>query len=269
MARDDARGEYVHGHHDCVIAAHAARTIATSAGFAEHLFTPGIDVLDIGCGPGTITVEIAGRVAPGEVAGIDAAQAAVDHASALADGTNLRFLVADVYELPFPDDTFDVVFAHQLLQHLAEPVRALEEARRVLRRGGHLAVRDSDYGTMVHWPHEPRIDRWLELYEAVAAHAAGDPHAGRMLPSWVAGAGFVDPVVTTSTWTYAEPATIGPWRDLWVGRLLEARLGEAALLEGLASRRELEDLADGWRAWAGAPGAFFAFLHGEVVAGKP
>jgi ubiquinone/menaquinone biosynthesis C-methylase UbiE len=224
-------------------------------------------LLDVGCGPGSISLDLAGLVS--SVVGIDGADAAIERARAEASRRNVgnaEFQIADAYALPFEDDSFDVVHAHQVLQHLADPVRALTEAQRVAKPGGIVAARDADYGTMVHDPHEPRLDRWLELYHEVARHDGGEPDAGRRLGGWFREAGYQSMEVSTSTWTYGAPQEIAAWRDLWVSRLTEARLGERAMELGLADRFELEDLADGWRAWAASEQPLFAFLHGEVIA---
>jgi SAM-dependent methyltransferase len=223
-------------------------------------------LLDVGCGPGSVSLDLAGLVS--EVVGVDGANTAIERANAEAlrrEVDNAEFRIADAYELPFDDDSFDVVHAHQVLQHLADPVRALVEARRVLKPGGIVAARDADYGTMVHDPHEARLDRWLELYHRVARHDGGEPDAGRRLAGWFRAAGFEDLDVSTSTWTYSTPPEIEAWRDLWVSRLTEARLGERAIELGFVDRAELDDLADGWRAWASSLRPFFAFLHGEVI----
>jgi ubiquinone/menaquinone biosynthesis C-methylase UbiE len=255
---------YTHGHHGSVVASHVRRTAADSAGFILDRLEPSMRLLDIGCGPGSITVDLADRVA--SAVGIDASGEAIARANEIAgERADVRFQVASVYELPFPDDSFDVVYAHQVLQHLADPVAALVEARRVVVPGGFVAARDADYGTMVHDPHETRIDRWAALYDAVARRNGGEPNAGRKLGGWFSAAGFETMAVSTSTWTYSTPGTVGPWVDLWVSRLTEARLADLALEYGLADRAELEELADGWRAWGSSPHPFFAFLHGEVI----
>src|SRR5207344_1939871 len=95
----------------------------------------------------TITVDLARLVAPGRVVGIDRSSEVIAQASAHArdQGVTIDVQAGDVYALQFPDASFDVVHAHQLLQHLSDPVRALVEMRRVLRPGGLLAARDSDY----------------------------------------------------------------------------------------------------------------------------
>src|ERR687893_252687 len=72
------------------------------------------------------------------------------------------------YELPFDDGAFDFVHAHQLLQHLSDPVAALREMRRVCRPGGVVAARDADYAAMTWFPASEGIDRWSSLYRRLA-----------------------------------------------------------------------------------------------------
>ena len=121
-------------------------------------------MLDVGCGPGTITADLAERVAPGSVVGVDRSAEVIDQATDAHRASDLEFRIADVMALPFGDDSFDVVHAHQVLQHVPDPVGALVEMRRVCRPGGVVAVRDSDYGAFTWAPADPTLDRWLELY---------------------------------------------------------------------------------------------------------
>src|SRR6266566_2612603 len=129
---------YTHGHHEAVLRSHTWRTAENSAGYLLAALRPGLELLDVGCGPGTITVDLARLVAPGRVIGIDCAPEVLAQASAHASGrgVSIELRVGDVYALQLPDASFDVVHAHQLLQHLSDPVRALVEMRRVLRPGG-------------------------------------------------------------------------------------------------------------------------------------
>src|SRR5690606_28587735 len=113
------------------------------------------------------------------------AKATADH-----QAPNLRFEVADVYALDFPDGSFDVIHGHQVLQHLVDPVAALRELRRVLAPGGVLAARDSNYAAFWWAPAEPRLDRWLELYHQVTTHNRAEADAGRFLVAWAREAGF-------------------------------------------------------------------------------
>src|SRR5580765_8104219 len=115
---------YTHGHHESVLRSHRWRTVENSAAYVAARFTPGARVLDVGCGPGTITVDIAQRVAPGRVLGFDRAEAVLEPARTAARDAgvdNVEFAVGDVYALDLPDGSFDVVHAHQVLQHLTDP----------------------------------------------------------------------------------------------------------------------------------------------------
>ena len=116
-------------------------------------------------------------------------------------------MVADVHALPFPDRSFDVVHAHQVLQHVADPVRALREMRRVCRPGGTVAARDADYAGFTWYPRLPELDRWLELYRRAARANGGEPDAGSRLPAWSRAAGLEAAEYSASTWCFAEPDT--------------------------------------------------------------
>ena len=263
---------YTHGHHHAVVSSHARRTAANSAAFLLPHLLPGMRLLDVGCGPGSITVDLAALVAPGEVVGVDREPAVLEGARSLAAArglANTHFEPADVYQLPFDGGSFDVVYAHQVFQHLARPVEGLREVRRVLRPGGIVAIRDSDYGTMVHAPHEPLLDRWLELYHQVTRANGAEADAGRHLKGWAVAAGFTDVEASASTWWYSDDEARRGWAELWAVRITEGAFAEQAIGARLSDAAELDRLAAAWRAWAERPGAFFAFLHGEVLARTP
>ena len=190
-----SREVYSHGHHNSVLQSHRWRTAANSAAYLLPRLKPADRLLDVGIGPGTITLDLAGRLSEGSVVGIDSAPAAVAATRAFAaarDVRNLRLLVGDVYHLGFTDASFDIVHAHQLLQHLANPVAALREMRRVCVPGGIVAARDADYAAMTWHPPSAAISRWLALYHEVARSNGGEPDAGRLLLSWARAADFTD-----------------------------------------------------------------------------
>lgn len=259
---------YTHGHADAVLRSHRRRDAANSAGYLLPELASGRSLLDVGCGPGTITVDLARVVAPGRVVGIDAEAAVLDEARRLAAEaslTNVEFKVADVYELPYDDASFDVVHAHQLLQHLAHPERALEEMARVCRPGGIVAARDGDYGAFTWFPEVPALDRWLQVYRAVARANGGEPDAGRHLKAWAHRAGLEPIRCSASAWCYAELDDRAWWSGLWAERITSTRLAERAVELGLATPAELEEIAEGWRRWGEHPEAWFAVLHGELL----
>ena len=260
---------YSHGHHESVLRAHSWRTAANSAAYLLPHLAPGMALLDIGCGPGTITLDLAHHVAPGGVVGIDNVEAPLDvargNAADRAD-TTTEFVIGDVYDLDFPDDAFDVVHAHQVLQHLTDPVAALREMRRVCRPGGILAARDADYAAMTWHPADQRLDDWLDLYEQVARGNDAEPDAARHLLAWAHAAGLDDVTCSAATWCYASPPEREWWGGLWADRVTQSALAEQAVARGLATPERLEQLADGWRAWAAHPDAWFAVLNGEILA---
>ncbi|MGY1702105.1 methyltransferase domain-containing protein [Geodermatophilus sp. SYSU D00766] len=258
---------YTHGHAEPVLQSHRWRTAENSAGYLLPHLRPGLELLDVGCGPGTITVDLARRVAPGRVLGIDVSADPLGEARDLAEreGVAVTFAVGDVYALDLPDDAVDVVHAHQVLQHLTDPVAALREMARVCRPGGQLAVRDVDYATVVWHPADPGLDRWLALYSAVARANAAEPDAGRHLVAWAHAAGLRDLTATASAWCYASPAEREWWGRSWAGRATASAFAEQALAYGLAARDELEELAAAWLRWAAADDGWLAMLHGELL----
>jgi ubiquinone/menaquinone biosynthesis C-methylase UbiE len=262
-------GTYTHGHHESVLRSHTWRTAENSAGYLLDSLHPGQSLLDVGCGPGTITMDLAGRVAPGKVVGVDAEAAVVARAQRLGPaggGTGPVFAAGDVYALSFADLSFDVVHAHQVLQHLADPIAALSEMRRMLRPGGLLAVRDADYAAFAWAPADRLLDRWLELYHQVTARHGAEADAGRHLLGWVQEAGYVDWRATSSTWTFADPESREWWGGTWADRVRMSSFADQAVAFGLSDADELADIADAWRSWAARPDGFFAVVHGEVLA---
>ena len=146
MSKEQAT--YSHGHHSSVVQSHARRTAQNSAGFLLPHIKPTDSILDLGCGPGSITVDFAALVPEGKVVGGDAVAEVLNQASELARSRNLKnitFETIDANFLKYEDDTFDIVFCHQLLQHVKDPIGILREMRRVTKPGGIIAAREADY----------------------------------------------------------------------------------------------------------------------------
>jgi SAM-dependent methyltransferase len=266
MSARDAR--YTHGHHESVLRSHRWRTAENSAAFLLPHLAPGQSLLDVGCGPGTITIDLAARVAPGRVVGVDAAAEVVEQARAAiaADVSgNVEFAVGDVFALDYEDGAFDVVHAHQVLQHLTDPVAALREMRRVRAPDGVVAVRDSDYEAMTWYPGSGGLMRWLDLYRDTARADGGEPDAGRRLVSWARQAGFTDVTASVSGWCFAERADIEWWTETWAQRVKVSAFAEHAVEHGLATTADLDALSAAWREWGARDDAWFAILHGEVL----
>lgn len=263
---------YLHGHVASVVDAHATRTVESSAAYLAPHLRPGQRVLDVGCGPGSITLDLARRVAPGEVVGVDSSPAVVSQARAAAQGAEdagearLRFEVADAMALPFADDSFDVVHAHQVLQHVADPVGLLREMARVTRPGGLVAARDADYEAMTWAPAHPGLTRWLELYRAAARGTGAEPDAGRHLLGWCHEAGLTQASASASVWCFADDESRHWWGGQWQRRAVESGFHDEVVSQGLAGEGDIDLVVDGWRAWTESPDGWFVVVHGEVLA---
>jgi ubiquinone/menaquinone biosynthesis C-methylase UbiE len=259
---------YTHGHSESVLRSHRWRTAENSAAhLLEHL-RPGDRLLDVGSGPGTLTLDLAARVAPGRTTAVEHTAEALDltRAEAARRGVDIDLVVADVHALDLPDDAFDVVHAHQVLQHLTDPVAALREMARVCRPGGLVAVRDVDYAATTWFPDDAGLDAWMALYQRCARANGGEPDAGRYLLAWAHAAGFPDVTASASTWCFATDADRAWWGGMWADRILESAMARQALDAGYATRAELEAISRAWRAWAAHPDGWMALLHGEILA---
>jgi SAM-dependent methyltransferase len=264
---------YLHGYQDEVLRSHRWRTAANSAAYLLPSLRPGLTVLDVGSGAGTITVDLAALVDPSRVTAVEISGTALDLARAEAQRrqqTNIDFVVSDVHALDFADDSFDVVHAHQVLQHVADPVQALREMRRVTKPGGVVGVRDSDYAGFTWYPAEPELDQWLALYRGQAVRNGGQPDAGRHLLHWAHevgadGPGFASVTATSSTWCFATEADREYWGGMWADRIVKTDIANQLLASGAASQAELTAISAAWRRWAGERDGWFSVLHGELL----
>ncbi|MCU1693387.1 MAG: methyltransferase type 11 [Frankiales bacterium] len=261
---------YTHGHAEPVLRSHRWRTVENSAAHLLPHLRPDQTLLDVGCGPATITADLADRV--GRVVGLEHTQQACDVARAelAARGhADVEVLLGDVHALDLPDDSFDVVHAHQVLQHVADPVQALREMARVCKPGGVVAVRDSDYLGFAWYPECRGLTRWMELYQAAALANGGQPQAGRRLLAWAHEAGLTDVTATSRTWCFATPQDRQWWGGMWADRIQRSALTTQLLASGLATQDDLDLVTAGWQRFADDDDAWMSLLHGELLVRVP
>lgn len=266
---------YSHGHHESVVSAHAVRTAADSAPHLLPHLAAGQRLLDVGCGPGSITLDLARLVASpdgsGRAIGVDRSEdvLATARARAAEEGVrNADFETGNIYDLQYDDGSFDIAHAHQVLHHLADPVAAVRELRRVTAPGGLVALREADYAAMSWYPDNPALDRWREVYDSISRSNGAEPNAGRRLLSWALDAGF-DPAelqVSASTWIHGTDATRRTFGLGWADRALHSSYAGQALERGFADQEALEGIAAGWRHWAADPSGVFVMPSVELIA---
>jgi 2-polyprenyl-3-methyl-5-hydroxy-6-metoxy-1,4-benzoquinol methylase len=257
---------YTHGHTEAVLRVHGWRTVANSAAYLRPHLRPGRELLDVGCGPGSLTVDLAREVAPGRVVGLDSSENVVAEARAAAEAANIgiELRAGDVYDLDLPDDSFDIVHAHQLLQHLSDPVAALVEMSRVCRPGGVVAIREVDFATAA--GHPDVVTDWLEVYVATARALGGEPYAGRYLLGWAHAAGFHDVTCTASAWCFATTEDRAWWGGSWAERVESSAYALEAVRKGLSTPERNAAIGRAWREWSADPDSSFTITHTEIVA---
>jgi SAM-dependent methyltransferase len=251
---------------------YGTRTAAAQAGFALPYLRPGMSLLDVGCGPGSITVGLAEVVAPGAVVGVDHDAPHIERAremAALQGAPNLTFLVGDARALPLEDGRFEAAFENDVLTHLGpHALTAAREIHRVLQPGGIVAARDVDTSAVV-WGHRTElIDRVNHLFTGWMERRGSDLTLGSRLPAILRAAGFVDTVTSVSADTKGTPDTVAGHGQITLD-LLEGPFGRDLARWGWVTQAELDRLREGVEEWRHHPDAFFANVHVEVVGYKP
>ena len=248
------------------------RSAEQNAGHLLPELGGGLQVLDIGCGPGTISVGLARAVEPGELHGIDIEESQIVIArKAAVDGghKNAHFRVGNATDLPFEDNSFDVVHCHALLMHVPDNRAALRESMRVLKPGGLIAGREmiGDSSFMVP-ESDGLVNAWDAFTRLIRANG-GHPDMGKQLKQAFLETGFTEVRANASFECYADPEGVAFFHGLAIGWFFAPDTMEAATRAGLASQEQF----DGWRgdmdAWSAEPGAFASIAWGEAIARKP
>ena len=249
--------------------AHGWRTAANTCGYCLHLIQPHMRILDVGCGPGSITVGLAALVPEGKVIGIEPTEEPLKIARELAaeQGVeNVEFLEGDLHQLAFPDDYFDIVHVHQVLIHVGNLRNPLSELRRVTKQGGYVAVREADFDMMTWFPEDPEVLFWREFSKSTIREAGGEPNLGRQLHYWAHGAGFDwdDISVSVGPTLYATreeldfiSATTSDRMRLRAEKTSDATLADKLLRS-----------ADAWQHWAKTEGAWYLIVNGQIICKK-
>jgi ubiquinone/menaquinone biosynthesis C-methylase UbiE len=267
MATEQAT--YSHGHHESVVKSHAQRTVENSAAFLIPHIQKHHRILDIGCGPGSITVGFANLAPEGEVIGGDAVKEVLPQGEALAreqNLSNISFRQLDANALPFENDAFDVTFCHQVLQHVGDPVAILKEMRRVTKPGGIVAARDADYRGFILYPEMEGLEHWSQLYDKLAKANGTQPNAGRYLQHWAREAGF-DPSnisFTWDVWDWQQEQAKAFGRG-WIDRVLHSNFAASARKHGLATESDLQSISQTWKEWAESEYASIMLPNGQIL----
>lgn len=241
---------------------------------AHHLLPhlePGLRVLDFGCGPGNISVGLAGAVEPGEFHGIDIERSQIDLAKAAAEAgghSNATFQVADVLDLPFDDDTFDAAHCHAVLNHVPDTLGALGEVKRVLKPGGIVSCREVITSSCFSEPADDLRQGWIVFAGLVTANG-GHPEMGKQLKSRMVEAGFRDIRASASFDMFASSEGVALLYAVISEWFFSPKVMAAATALGLATPEKFDLMRQDLDEWRDHPGAVGALAFGEAIGIKP
>lgn len=273
----------MHEHHDHTHHQAVTPTVENSAAFLLPHLTSSMEILDVGCGAGNITLDLAHHIESlggkaSQIQGMDVSEEALNAArSHAADaGLDVSFFDGSAESLPVPDNSFDVAYASQSLHHMDDPIAALRELARVVRPGGLIAARELDFGTQTWYPPSPGMSRWRAVFTVIAELDGLHTTSGRQLLSWFHRASLSDAYFSSSTWSYASTEDRRGMADIWIDRMSGkeyARKAAEALGDvredgtpGDIAREAIKQGQDGWNEWASTTGAIFVMPHFEVIA---
>jgi ubiquinone/menaquinone biosynthesis C-methylase UbiE len=244
---------YTQGHSSAVLSSHQWRTVVNSASYLIPYLKSDSIILDVGCGPGTLSIDLATRVPAGRVYGIDLGAEAIGAARKLAETrgvTNVTFIDGDLFDLPEPVSSmsFNIVHAHQTLLHIPDKLGAIRIMKILLREGGHLAIRDADVPSFIAQPRDRLLDKYHSII-AMNMRAAGcTSTSGRHLLSLVLAAGTPREAVnlTVGHWCYTTDEEKKWWGDTCAERIRGTEMRTRAIENGVATEEECEAIAQAW-----------------------
>ncbi len=266
------KGRPVYGYDSPAVQAHyTARQADAAADFLLPHLSLGMSLLDCGCGPGSITLGLAEAVSPGQVVGIDLEPNMIERAKAFAtrnQASNVEFRVADIYDLPFDEGQFNVVFSSAVLEHLADPVRALRSMRRVLKPGGLTAIIRTDWTHPFIVPENESMSRFLELFEGGFNRHGGSVNRGRHLRSDMKEAGYEIVEFSARFGNNTDNESVKSVVDGYVAWMENLPLFRESVQLGLTTDAELESIKSGMKEWSRHPDVFFANARTQAIGRK-
>ena len=268
-AQETPNQDYTMGYSDEFLQLLDRRNATNSAGYLLPRLKPGMRLLDLGCGPGTITVGLSEAVSPGEVHGIDMEESQVGLAQSAAETgghSNVTFHVGNALSLPFEDDFFDVVHAHAVVMHIPDTAGVLSEVKRVLRPGGIFASRDLiAESSFIEPGSEGLREAWTVFTNLMRGNGA-HPEIGKELKGILLDAGFADVHCSASFDSYGNPEDLAFYYAFIIDWFFSEQLIDRVSSLGIASREKFAFWRSELDKWREAPGAFGALAFGEYVA---
>lgn len=262
--------QYSGGYSPLIIEQFKQRTFARQGAFLLPYLSSGLTVLDCGCGPGSMTLDIAELVGSGFVFGIDSSPIQIEQALLLQQQReihNASFTTGSAYQLPYFDEQFDIVFAHAVLYHLNHPEQALAEFRRVLKPNGLVAVRDVCHSGDMMMPESSGLVAAWDTIDKVFAYQGGNIYFGALHKQLLLEQGFQDITVSCSYDNFASDAEKDSIRSYWQ-QFLNIDHCQLILDQQWLTESELAAQCAALNEWCANPASFFARARCEAIARK-
>jgi ubiquinone/menaquinone biosynthesis C-methylase UbiE len=262
---------YQCGYKDYMINMIKQRTVENEAKFLLPYLRDDTRLLDCGCGPGSVTVGFAKYITKGEIVGIDIEPSQVEMTKKLAADLgikNISLQVADIHNLPFPDNSFDIVFAHMVIVHLPEYRKAIREVKRVLKPGGIIAVRDPVFKEPIIYPDTPEILEIWNFRIKMPSIDGADFNLGKKMRSILVSEGFNNVSATASINSYGDKKSFDKYKKFVVGELTDAEYVKKALASGMVTKEKLQHYIDVWTDFCNNPEAFVGVVMCEAIGYK-
>jgi ubiquinone/menaquinone biosynthesis C-methylase UbiE len=163
--------------------------------YKSIIYSNGSKVLEAGCGVGAQTIILAKNSPRARFTSVDLSPDSLEKAAGLVKNygiSNVEFRMADIYDLPFEDNTFDHVFVCFVLEHLKDPIEALKNIKKVLKKDGTITVIEGDHETSLFWPYSEAAMKTIRCLIDIQKRFGGDSLIGRRLYPLLKQAGFRD-----------------------------------------------------------------------------
>ncbi len=225
-------------------------------------------LLDCGCGPGSITLDFASILEKGKVIGVDFESSQIEYAKQLRKEkkiSNTEFRVADILNLPYANNTFDVAFTNGVLWTFQEILQALEELKRVVKPGGIIACREPSFEGLLYYPESKVFEKAFYLQKRSLDALGNRRNLGKELSMYFSKAGLSDIQLSVSCDIYSSPEkrkliaaySIAAWNEApWAHYIHE---------KSWATHDDIKEFKDEFLAWEKKDGAFISAPWFEAI----
>lgn len=248
------------------------RSVENCCAFIKDIISRSTSILDIGCGPGSITQGLAKLAPEAEVIGVDISENQIQLATELAkteSSENLSFQQASIFELPFADNSFDLIYCQTVFVHIPEHKKALAETKRVLKPKGVLAIREVINSYAVLFPVSEILQKLKTVFYNGLIAAGGSPDIGMLMGEKLLAAGFQNLKQSVAWERSPEDETKNDYYINIVSPVIYGELGGKAVRNGWITEQDLEELETVCLELSNNPNAMWAIPFIESIAMKP